>query len=265
VAILRPMITPTAGIPQAVVASRRPRNMSQREFYDQGVQRSQQQLDPRQLNPQLPSQQPNDGTDQFDTQFEQQPLTGDYIAEQLSRMNSRTAPPELEPIARVKSPAAELVQPSTFQTYYDRLDSIRGVSTARSASAQAGANRMSGSNTTGNRSSGGGQSYGNPIPSNPQANFKFAQQLGSQFGWNDKELQAWYTLGMKESGWRNNAQNPHSTAFGIGQFLDSTWKGVGMSKTSDPAQQVLAMAKYIKNRYGSPSKALAFHISHNWY
>lgn len=99
----------------------------------------------------------------------------------------------------------------------------------------------------------------------PQENFKYAQFLAAQFGWNTQsELDAWYRLGMKESGWRNTAQNSHSTAFGIGQFLDSTWHNYG-PKTSDPYLQTLYMAQYIRDRYGSPSKALAFHNKHNWY
>lgn len=106
---------------------------------------------------------------------------------------------------------------------------------------------------------------GNETSSKPQENFKYAQLLSGQFGWNNtSELDAWYQLGMKESGWRSTAQNPTSSAYGIGQFLDSTWKSYG-PKTPDPYLQTLYMAKYIKDRYGTPSQALAFHKSHNWY
>jgi hypothetical protein len=268
------MLTPTVGIPQTVAASRRPKNMSQREFYTLGSQqnRTAAPQQPPDQNYQVPQT-------QQDQQFEQDPISGDYIQEQLARFNNRTAPPMLEPGARVKSANAELVQPSSFQVYYEQLNTIGdiadnqlGAASARAAfqraqSAQQLPLGYGGTTSTGSGKSlqKGGNAYGNAIPSNPAANFKYAQNIAGQFGWNAQELQAWYTLGMKESGWRNTAQNPTSTAFGIGQFLDSTWKGVGMSKTSDPQQQVLAMAKYIKNRYGSPSKALAFHISHNWY
>lgn len=269
-AVLRPMFVPTVGIPQTVVASRRPRTMSQREFYSQGVQKSARpQLDSNELsqglNPRLPSDR-QDQTSDSQGEFEQPALTGDYIQEQLSRMSSRAAPPMLEPIGRVKSPAAELVQPSNFETYYKQLEAIRGTSAARSGAAVARSNyqRQGGGAATNNNNSGG-QNFGSGIPSNPKENFKYAQQFANQFGWGPNELSAWYTLGMKESGWRNTAQNPTSTAYGIGQFLNSTWGGTGIAKTSDPSKQVLAMARYIQKRYGSPSKALAFHISHNWY
>lgn len=280
-AILRPMITPTLGIPQNVIASRRPRNMGQKEFY----------LSSLQQRPDIPSgvqqtpafQSPQQTREESERpQFEQEPQTGDYLVDQLARYSERAAPPMLEPSARVRSANAELVQPSNFQTYYQQMNTVTdignqqtGAAAARNAframqalqQAQAAqqTSRVSGGSTGSSRTSGGGMAFGGNIPSNPQANFRYAQQVAPQFGWSGKELNAWYTLGMKESGWRNTAQNPTSTAYGIGQFLNSTWAGVGMQKTSNPQKQVLAMAKYIRNRYGSPSRALAFHYRNNWY
>lgn len=286
-AILRPMLMPTVGVPQTLVASRRPRNMSQREFYSQSQGRQQpaqnQQL--QKFSSDYDSQAQSSGGSQT---FEQAPMTGDYIASQLERIRGREAPPQLDPGARVKSPEAELVQPSNFQMYYQQLQTIRDASQQMTGAAAArnafqGLNdsvgTMSGMPYQNFRTTGGSQYVprGNgksltkggkalgAVPSNPAANFKYAQNIASQFGWGADELGAWYTLGMKESGWRNTAQNPTSTAYGIGQFLNSTWAGTGIAKTSDPQQQVLAMAKYIKNRYGSPSRALSFHLGHNWY
>lgn len=274
-AILRPMLMPTVGVPQTVVASRRPRNMSQREFYSAP---SRQSAQPQQQDQSYtsPNQQPQQNADQ---QFEQPPVTGDYLQEQMSRYSQRAAPPALDPGSRVKSANMELVQPSSFQTFYEQMSAIAqsgeeqvGAARARSLFSRSQATQLplgyGGSSGTGKSLQKGGNigsAQGGAIPSNPASNFKYAQQVAPQFGWSGNDLNAWYTLGMKESGWRNTAQNPTSTAFGIGQFLDSTWRGVGMAKTSDPQQQVLAMAKYIKNRYGSPSKALAFHLAHNWY
>ena len=69
----------------------------------------------------------------------------------------------------------------------------------------------------------------------------------------------------KESKWLATAQNPHSTAYGIGQFLDSTWGLVGYKKTSDPYEQIDAMVEYIRAMYGTPQQALRQHMTHNWY
>jgi TP901 family phage tail tape measure protein len=63
---------------------------------------------------------------------------------------------------------------------------------------------------------------------------------------------------QNESSWNPNAQNPGSTAFGLYQFLDSTWSGTGIAKSSDPGVQTEAGLRYITNRYGTPAKALAF-------
>jgi len=91
------------------------------------------------------------------------------------------------------------------------------------------------------------------------------RQMAAQMGWGDDQWGALETLVEKESSWNPTAQNPTSTAFGLFQFLDSTWAGVGASKTSDPAAQTQAGLQYIKNRYGSPQAALNFHLQNNWY
>lgn len=62
-------------------------------------------------------------------------------------------------------------------------------------------------------------------------------------------------LVMHESRWNPTVQNPNSTAYGIGQFLDATWAGVGATKTSDPYAQIRAMLKYIQGRYQTPTNA----------
>lgn len=91
-----------------------------------------------------------------------------------------------------------------------------------------------------------------------------AQNLSTSLGWTGPQWQAWDALINSESGWNPNAQNPTSTAFGLGQFLNSMWGSYG-AKTSDPTQQLVDMAKYIKSRYGDPIAALKFHEAKGWY
>jgi hypothetical protein len=81
---------------------------------------------------------------------------------------------------------------------------------------------------------------------------------GSQFGCLEN-------LWGKESGWNPNAQNPSSTAYGIPQFLDSTWAGTGIAKTSDGYRQIDAGLIYIDARYGSPCGAWSHSQSTGWY
>ena len=68
-----------------------------------------------------------------------------------------------------------------------------------------------------------------------------------------------------ESAWNPKAQNPTSSAYGIFQFLDSTWGSVNGHKTSDPAMQSKYGMRYIKQRYGGPIAANRFKHAHNWY
>jgi D-alanyl-D-alanine carboxypeptidase len=103
----------------------------------------------------------------------------------------------------------------------------------------------------------------------------YAQSLFGQFGFKPEDYPALVALWNKESGdpragssrvtWNPLAQNPTSTAFGIAQFLNGTWAGTGVQKTTNPQQQILAGLTYIKGRYGSPANALAFHNRNNWY
>jgi membrane-bound lytic murein transglycosylase MltF len=66
----------------------------------------------------------------------------------------------------------------------------------------------------------------------------------------------------KESHWNHHAKNPKSSAYGLCQFLKSTWKD---KKTSDPYKQIDECIVYVQERYGNPQKAQAFHVKHNWF
>lgn len=98
------------------------------------------------------------------------------------------------------------------------------------------------------------------------ANQAIAKVLAAPYGWSAGQQWAdLVSLWNRESGWSSTAQNPSSTAYGIAQFLDTTWSTVGYSKTSDPAVQIAAGLKYIRQRYGSPSAAWAHEESAGWY
>ena len=69
----------------------------------------------------------------------------------------------------------------------------------------------------------------------------------------------------KESNWIHTAQNPKSTAYGVAQFLDSTWDLVDCKKTIDPYKQIDCAILYIQDRYTLPSEAWKHHLLMNWY
>ena len=83
--------------------------------------------------------------------------------------------------------------------------------------------------------------------------------------WGDGQWVSFNELINRESHWNNLEQNPNSTAFGIGQFLDSTWALVSCKKTTNAYKQVDCTIDYIEKFYGNPDKAVSFHRKNNYY
>lgn len=97
------------------------------------------------------------------------------------------------------------------------------------------------------------------------SNREMGKQMAERAGWTGGQWTSLDNLWTKESGWNHLAQNPTSTAFGIPQFLDTTWAEVGIAKTSDPKKQIQAGIKYIQGRYGDANAAWAHSVANNWY
>jgi hypothetical protein len=93
----------------------------------------------------------------------------------------------------------------------------------------------------------------------------FQDYAMSKLGGDGSQFSCLESLWGKESGWNPDAQNPTSTAYGIPQFLDSTWAGTGIGKTSDGYRQIDAGLIYINDRYGSPCAAWSHSQANNWY
>lgn len=114
---------------------------------------------------------------------------------------------------------------------------------------------------------GGGFGSGNShVSGNRAANKAIMQAVFASYGWGSGP--AWAAqdyVEMREARYNNYAQNPTSTAFGMGQFLDSTWGAYGFRKTADPRIQSIAMAEYEKARYGGPIGAAQHERTYNWY
>ena len=77
---------------------------------------------------------------------------------------------------------------------------------------------------------------------------------------------------FKESSFNYLAVNPEPCAAGghargLFQFCDRTWAGVGCAKKywRSATYQAMCGFWYIKARYGTPAKALAFHHRTGWY
>src|SRR5699024_10215271 len=88
------------------------------------------------------------------------------------------------------------------------------------------------------------------------------QTVAGKDGWGSgAQWNALSKLIQKESSWNPNAANPRSTARGLFQKMTSIHGAI----ESTAAGQAKWGLKYIKQRYGSPAAALAFHNRHNHY
>jgi hypothetical protein len=82
------------------------------------------------------------------------------------------------------------------------------------------------------------------------------------------ESQALRNIIQHESGGRTHAKNPHSSAFGLGQLIYANrvhYLGRANANTTDYNRQLGAMQHYIRDRYGSATRAWSFWQRHHWY
>lgn len=106
----------------------------------------------------------------------------------------------------------------------------------------------------------------------------------SDFGWGSgQEWADFQSLEMSEAGFNPKIKNPSSGALGMAQALGhgtgntrgslgNEYGNFGLTdaqnkaaNSGDAGAQALWMCRYIKQQYGSPSKAWAFHRANNWY
>ncbi|WP_051940768.1 aggregation-promoting factor C-terminal-like domain-containing protein [Phaeacidiphilus oryzae] len=93
-----------------------------------------------------------------------------------------------------------------------------------------------------------------------------ARQLLPSYGWGPGQMTPLIKLWNQESGWRWNALNPSSGAYGIPQSLPaSKMASAGPDWRTNPATQERWGLSYIKGRYGSPAGAWAHEVAMNWY
>ena len=105
-------------------------------------------------------------------------------------------------------------------------------------------------------------SYPQPVdnsPKHPQTVKEIAHRLVTDW-FTDEQWQCYDNIITAESQWQLTADNPPSTAWGIGQILNSK-DNVGL----DPYQQAVAALNYMIHKYDTPCKAWTFHKKHRWY
>lgn len=95
---------------------------------------------------------------------------------------------------------------------------------------------------------------------------QYAYDLVISYGWTENDYECLVKLWNRESGWRPNAVNKSSGACGIPQALPcKKMASEGSDYQTNGKTQIRWGLKYIKNRYGSPSKAWAHSQQTGWY
>lgn len=81
-----------------------------------------------------------------------------------------------------------------------------------------------------------------------------------------KDFQCFSALMTKESHWKDY-KNPTSSARGVGQLLDGTYRNLGMKFSKSTVAQTVAALAYIGRKYGSggPCAAWSFWKKHSYY
>jgi hypothetical protein len=105
-----------------------------------------------------------------------------------------------------------------------------------------------------------------PLPpvTTPAGAQAYARTQLAQYGWSQDQMSCLITMWDHESGWRYQAENPSSGAYGIPQALPGSKMGPGWQ--SDPRVQIAWGLSYIKSRYVSPCQAWSTWQAHGgWY
>jgi len=102
-----------------------------------------------------------------------------------------------------------------------------------------------------------------PDPGTAQA---IAYEMVIGRGWGDDQFGCLVALWNKESGWRVNAYNAGSGAYGIPQSLPgSKMASAGGDWETNPATQITWGLGYIGGRYGTPCGAWDHSVRTGWY
>ncbi|MFJ6679266.1 phage tail tip lysozyme [Microbacterium sp. NPDC091382] len=112
-------------------------------------------------------------------------------------------------------------------------------------------------------SSGWSPPFVTPNPGSAQA---IAYDMVTARGWGDSEFACLVALWKKESGWRVNAYNASSGAYGIAQATPGRkMASVGSDWETNPATQITWGLGYIQGRYGTPCGAWGKSQRSGWY
>ena len=104
------------------------------------------------------------------------------------------------------------------------------------------------------------------VTPNPGSAQSIAYGMVTARGWGEDQFACLVALWNKESGWRVNAYNASSGAYGIPQSLPGNkMASAGADWETNPATQIQWGLGYISGRYGTPCGAWNHSQSVGWY
>ncbi|WP_242090941.1 hypothetical protein [Curtobacterium sp. DN_7.5] len=143
---------------------------------------------------------------------------------------------------------------------------------AQQAAAAAAANPVAGTSgsSSGSTSGGSGTNYPSTggVVVDPAGAQAYARRAIGAYGWGSDQMGCLVSLWTQESGWRANALNVSSGAYGIPQALPADKMAVaGADWRTNAATQINWGLAYIHDAYGSPCAAWNHEMSVNphWY
>lgn len=137
---------------------------------------------------------------------------------------------------------------------------------AAAAKAAKTADEAETTSTSGSSSSSGSSSAPNAAAPNAGSAQAIAYDMLQSRGYGQDQYSCLVALWNKESGWRYNAANSSSGAYGIPQALPgSKMSSAGSDWRTNPATQITWGLSYISGRYGSPCGAWSHSKSVGWY
>ena len=97
-------------------------------------------------------------------------------------------------------------------------------------------------------------------------NYATADEIAKEL-LDDRSYKCLKQIIYKESRGNSKAKNPDSSAKGLGQLINASYKNLGMEHSESEGAQLVAMLGYIGRKYGSagPCGALKYHLKHNHY
>jgi hypothetical protein len=92
------------------------------------------------------------------------------------------------------------------------------------------------------------------------------QMMQTWYGWGDDEFACFDKIITQESGWRWDAKNRSSGAYGIPQAKPGgKMASAGADWKTNPVTQIKWALGYVKQRYGTPCAASRFKNARGWY